>query len=159
MFVCLRVDVGRRGARGAGKCAASEQKDAQHPPPPTSRHHDINTIIRQTRTITAGQNIANWRIIKVWYNGNFFDSAEALAAEWAKPSSPLRRLKMKYPSERAAAAPFLRGGDGPGWRPLGEGERGEGCGCCWASTSGRAERRRCLVAVGARAARAPCAST
>lgn len=56
-------------------------------PPPTYTHKH------------TGQNIADWKIIQVWFNGNFFSSAEALAAEWAKPASPLRRNKMKFPSE------------------------------------------------------------
>jgi hypothetical protein len=72
---------------------------------------------------TPGQNIADWKIAKIWYWGNFFNSAEELAAEWAKPDSKLRSLKMKYPSEERGLAfsegwlPFscrVLGGDGGG---------------------------------------------
>jgi len=63
-------------------------------PPPSHR-----TTPPPPRPPPPGQNIEDWRIIKVWYNGNFFDSAEQLAAEWSKPGSNLRANKMKYPSE------------------------------------------------------------
>ncbi|KAI8472809.1 MAG: copper amine oxidase [Monoraphidium minutum] len=45
-----------------------------------------------------GQDPEDWSIIKIWYWGNWFDTADQLAAEWAKPGSRLRQLKIKYPT-------------------------------------------------------------
>lgn len=57
----------------------------------------LHPLPLQVMISQVGQNIRDWRLVKVWYWGNFFDSAEALAAEWAKPTSQLRKLKIKYP--------------------------------------------------------------
>ncbi|KIZ06096.1 hypothetical protein MNEG_1864 [Monoraphidium neglectum] len=58
----------------------------------------LHPLPLQVAIAQNGQNPENWRIVKIWFWGNWFDSAEALAAEWANPNSKLRALKVKYPT-------------------------------------------------------------
>ncbi|GBF94703.1 amiloride-sensitive amine oxidase [Raphidocelis subcapitata] len=72
------------------------------PTQPNGDGNFLHPLPLQVAIAQQGQNIADWRIVKVWFWGNFFDSPEELAAEWAKPDSKLRALKIKYPTGNEA---------------------------------------------------------
>lgn len=58
----------------------------------------LHPLPLQVAIAQNGQNPQNWKIVKVWFWGHFYDSPQALAAEWAKPDSKLRALKVKFPT-------------------------------------------------------------